>query len=205
MIPLTIIRLFENGRPRRPQFVGNRGSTRSHCSSVIASNRDFSFTPPVSRDPHLTYRRHTLARRQVIVSGCGNQGYEPTVCNPTRHPRRSRPVSPHGAEVNRVEASTRDKVTAPRRKTGPQPQWPTPTGETTSAHQTSSEHQLTRTSSKDCTTCRTTAAGSSEAMMARTIATPATPVAAKAGTSATWTSPIATTGRLLAPTKAGYP
>ena len=41
--------------------------------------------------------------------------------------------------------------------------------------------------------------------MARTIATPATPVAAKTGTSATWTSPIATTGRLLAPTKAGYP
>ena len=41
--------------------------------------------------------------------------------------------------------------------------------------------------------------------MARTIAMPATPVAASAGTSATWTSPMATIGRLLAATKAGYP
>lgn len=106
--------------------------------------------------------------------------------------------------MNRVEASTRDKVTAPQRKRDRNLN-AYANGETTSAHQTASEHQLTRTSSKDCTTCRTTAAGSSEAMMARTIATPATPVAAKAGTSATWTSPIATTGRLLAPTKAGYP
>ncbi|WP_189285803.1 1,3-beta-galactosyl-N-acetylhexosamine phosphorylase N-terminal domain-containing protein, partial [Actinoplanes campanulatus] len=88
MIPLTIIRLFENGRPRRPQFVGNRGSTRSHCSSVIASNRDFSFTPPVSRDPHLTYRRHTLADGELSIDLMTNwfvdQVYPDTDCDVER-------------------------------------------------------------------------------------------------------------------------
>ncbi|MES9100037.1 hypothetical protein ABEP97_11645, partial [Cutibacterium acnes] len=33
-----------------------------------ASNRDFSFTPPVSRDPHLTYRRHTLDASFIVVA-----------------------------------------------------------------------------------------------------------------------------------------
>ena len=51
----------------------------------------------------------------------------------------------------------------------------------------------------------TTAAGSSAAITARTMATPATPVVARAGTSSTWTSPIATMGTELACTKAGYP
>ena len=61
MIPLTIIRLFANGCPRRPSLDGNKGSTRPHCSSVNASNLLCSLTGTVCSNPHPTYRRHALA------------------------------------------------------------------------------------------------------------------------------------------------
>src|SRR5699024_3129168 len=50
-----------NGCPCRPAFEGNRGSIRSHCSSVNWRNLDFARAiQPPSRASSVSYGRHAL-------------------------------------------------------------------------------------------------------------------------------------------------
>ena len=53
--------MSSNGRPRRPAFDGNNGSILAHCSSDSTRYREDDVTPPHSREPPASYRRHALA------------------------------------------------------------------------------------------------------------------------------------------------